>query len=74
MASIIQLSGGVAAFAGHVALPTSLGGPLGLRESEGYTYAAMGFSAMVAALNISPRTGRELKRGISPAVTNGEIA
>lgn len=41
---------------------------------EGYVYAAMAFSAMVAALNTPVRKGRDTKRGISPTLTNGEIA
>ena len=41
---------------------------------KGYVYAPMAFSAMVAALNSPARKGRHTKRGISPAVTIGEIA
>lgn len=47
---------------------------LGVRAEEGYIYAAMAISAMNAAPSIRSCEGRETKRGISPAVTNGEIA
>lgn len=49
-------------------------GSLGVCADEGYIYAAMAISAMNAAPSIRSCEGRETKRGISPAVTNGEIA
>ncbi len=46
----------------------------GVHVPKGYIYAAMAFSAMVESLNIWARNGREKRRGISPAATNGESA
>ena len=46
----------------------------GVHVPKGYIYAAMAFSAMVEALNIWSRNGREKKRGKSPSTNNGETA
>ncbi|WP_033927162.1 TerC family protein [Sphingomonas sp. 35-24ZXX] len=46
----------------------------GVHVPKGYIYAAMAFSAMVEALNIWARNGREKKRGNSPSTNNGETA
>jgi hypothetical protein len=74
MATILRLLRGFAS-AATLALHGALRvGALGARAAEGYIYAAKAFSAMVAALNARFDREGTTKRGISPAVTNGESA